>query len=181
MKIVVFLLSLIAAFSLAVTPGLGEQKMELSSPVLKDKGRIETKYTMPDVGGKNISLPLAWTNAPEETKSFALSMVDPHPVAKNWVHWLVINIPASAASLGEGASKKAMPSGSVELKNSFGDIGYGGPQPPQRTGDHPYVITVYALNVDRLDLGMYTNLTAFRDALKGKILSEATMTGYFSQ
>ena len=56
-------------------------------------------YVMPGAGGKNISLPLAWTDTPAGTKSFALSIVDPHPVARNWVHWLVINLPAGAASL----------------------------------------------------------------------------------
>ena len=64
-------------------------------------------------------------------KSFALSMVDPHPVAQNWVHWLVISIPADVISFEEGASGKKLPPGSVELKNSSGDIGYGGPQPPK--------------------------------------------------
>ena len=127
--------------------------MEISSSAFKDGGKIPIQYVMPGAGGKNISVPLSWKNAPSGTKSFALSMVDPHPVAQNWVHWLVINIPARAASLEEGASGKKMPPGSVELKNSFGDIGYGGPQPPKGTGDHPYVFTLYALNVEKLDLG----------------------------
>jgi hypothetical protein len=108
-------------------------------------------------------------------------MVDPHPVAQNWVHWLVINIPVNATSIDEGASGKKMPPGSVELKNSFGDIGYGGPQPPKGTGDHPYVFTLYALKVEKLDLGANTSLSTFKKALEGKILESATLTGKYGR
>lgn len=181
MKTTAFLVLLIASFYPALTPCLGAEKMEISSPAFRDGAKIPVQYTMPAVGGRNISIPLNWKNAPEGAKSFALSIVDPHPVAKNWVHWLVINIPPGTKAIEEGASKKHMPPGSAELKNSYGDIGYGGPQPPKGSGDHPYVITLYALNVDKLDLGSNTTLTAFRDALKGKVISEATITGYFGQ
>jgi Raf kinase inhibitor-like YbhB/YbcL family protein len=155
--------------------------MEISSSAFKDGGKIPIPYVMPGAGGKNISVPLSWKNPPSGTKSFALSMVDPHPVAQNWVHWLVINIPATATSLEEGASRKKMPQGSMELKNSFGDIGYGGPQPPKGTGDHPYVFTLYALNVERLDLGTNTLLSSFNRALEGKIVGSATITGKYGR
>src|SRR5512139_2272561 len=98
--------------------------MEITSTAFKDGEKIPIQYVMPGAGGKNISVPLSWKNIPPGTKSFALSMVDPHPVAQNWVHWLVINIPASATSLEEGASGKKMPRESIELKNSFGEMGY---------------------------------------------------------
>jgi Raf kinase inhibitor-like YbhB/YbcL family protein len=102
-------------------------------------------------------------------------------VARNWVHWLVINLPAAAASLEEGASGKKMPPGAVELKSSFGDLGYGGPQPPRGTGDHPYVVTLYALNVAKLDLPVNTSLAAFQKALEGKVVAQAVITGYYGR
>src|ERR1041385_7546865 len=109
--------------------------MKISSSAFADGKPIPTKYAYPGVvGGKNISIPLAWSGAPPETRSFALSIVDPHPVANNWVHWFVINIPASATSLPEGASGKAMPKGAGELYNTYGTLGYDGPEPPQATG-----------------------------------------------
>jgi Raf kinase inhibitor-like YbhB/YbcL family protein len=111
----------------------------------------------------------------------ALSMVDPHPVARNWVHWLMINIPATATSLGEGSSKNKIPPGSLELRNSFGDIGYGGPQPPKGTGDHPYVLTLYALKVEKLELGLDTSLSAFKKTIEGKVIGSAAITGKFGQ
>jgi Raf kinase inhibitor-like YbhB/YbcL family protein len=155
--------------------------MEITSTAFKDGEEIPIQYVMPGAGGKNISVPLSWKNAPSGTKSFALSMVDPHPVAQNWVHWLVINIPANAMSLEEGASGKKMPSGSVELKNSFGDIGYGGPQPPKGTGDHPYVFILYALKVEKLDVGASPSLSTFKKALEGKTFGSATITGKYGR
>ena len=155
--------------------------MEITSAVFKDKGKIPIQYVMPGAGGKNISVPVTWKNVPAGTKSFALSMVDPHPVAQNWVHWLVINIPKEVAVIEEGASRKKMPLGSMELKNSFGDIGYGGPQPPKGTGDHPYVVTVYALNVEKLELGTSPSLSAFKKATEGKVIESASMTGMYGR
>jgi hypothetical protein len=159
----------------------GGGTMEISSSAFKDQGKIPIQYVMPGAGGKNISIPLTWKNVPASTKSFALSIVDPHPVAQNWVHWLVINIPKDATSVEEGASKKKMPRGAAELKNSFGDIGYGGPQPPKGTGDHPYVVTLYALNVEKLELGVNTALSAFKKAIEGKVIESASMTGMYGR
>lgn len=159
----------------------GGDAMEITSDAFTDKGTIPIKYVMPGAGGKNISLPLSWSDVPAGTKSLALSIVDPHPVANNWVHWLVINIPPETKSLGEGASRSSMPAGAVELKNSFGEMGYGGPQPPKGSGDHPYVVTLFALNTPILDLPAAPSLAAFKKALDGKILATSTITGIFGR
>ena len=159
----------------------GENHMEITSSAFKDGEKIPIQYVMPGAGGKNISIPLSWKNVPSGTKSFALSVVDPHPIAQNWIHWLVINIPANVTFLEEGASRKKLPQGSRELKNSFGEIGYGGPQPPKGTGDHPYVFTLHALNVEKLDLGANTSLSTFKKIIEGKILGSATITGKYGR
>jgi Raf kinase inhibitor-like YbhB/YbcL family protein len=175
----IFFLILFLFFAVQNVSGGGT--MEISSSAFKDKGKIPIQYVMPGAGGKNISIPLTWKNVPADTKSFALSVVDPHPVAQNWVHWLVINIPKDVMSLEEGASGKKMPSGSAELKSSFGDMGYGGPQPPKGTGDHPYVVTLYALNVEKLELGVNTSLSAFKKAIEGKVIESASVTGMYGR
>lgn len=159
----------------------GGAAMEISSHAFKDGGKIPIQYVMPGAGGKNISIPLSWKNIPSGTKSFALSIVDIHPIAQNWVHWLVINIPYNVTSLEEGASRKKMPPGSIELKNSFGDIGYGGPQPPKGTGDHSYVVTIYALNIEKLNLKSDTSLSAFKKAIEGKVIESASITGKYGR
>ncbi len=155
--------------------------MEISSSAFKDGERIPIQYVMVAAGGKNLSIPLTWKNAPPATKSFALSVVDPHPVAQNWVHWLVINITASITSIPEGASRKKMPPGATELRNSFGEIGYGGPQPPKGSGEHPYVITLYALNLEKLELGVNTSLPVFKKMIEGKMIQSASLTGKYER
>jgi Raf kinase inhibitor-like YbhB/YbcL family protein len=159
----------------------GGGNMEVSSAAFKDKGKIPVQYVMPGAGGQNLSVPLTWKNVPPGTKSFALSMVDIHPIAQNWVHWLVINIPSQVTSLEEDASRSRMPAGSKELVNSFGEIGYGGPQPPKGTGEHPYVVTVYALSVEKLDLGLNTSLSQFKKALEVKVIDSASITGRYGR
>jgi len=156
--------------------------MNISSSAFQDGKPIPTKHAYQGVtGGQNISTPLSWSDVPAETKSYALSIVDPHPIANNWVHWFVINIPKSTVSLAEGASGKSMPAGSKELYNSYGTMGYGGPQPPKGSGPHPYEVTLYALNVEKLDLGANTSLSAFKKVLEGKVIALAKIMGMYER
>jgi Raf kinase inhibitor-like YbhB/YbcL family protein len=156
--------------------------MRLSSNAFDDGKLIPAKYAHQGVaGGKNISLPLVWDNVPQHIKSFAFSIIDPHPVARDWVHWLVINIPPGELSIAEGASGKKMPPGVKELYNSYGELGYGGPQPPKGSGPHPYVITLYALNIEKLELSANTSLTTFIKVLEGKTLATAEITGIYER
>jgi len=156
--------------------------MKITSSAFQEDQSIPTQYTYHGVtGGKNISLPFSWSQVPPGTKSIALSIVDPHPVAKYWVHWFVINIPPDAAGIAEGASGKAMPKGSQELLNTYGTVGYGGPEPPIGSGAHPYVVTLYALNVEKIDLPEKSTLSQFDKALFGKTISSAKITGYYER
>ncbi len=179
----VFLLTIPLAVFLALMAHTtsGGPTMQLKSTAFADGGKIPQQYVMPGAGGKNLSLPLAWSGAPAGTRSFALTIIDPHPVAHNWVHWLVADIPGDVTSLAEGASGKKMPPGAAELKNSWGELGYGGPQPPKGTGDHPYVVTLYALSVPRLDLKPTASWAELKKAMEGKILGTATITGYYGR
>ena len=180
-SIIVLLVAILVFYMAEPNQVSGGDPMEISSAAFKDGEKIPIQYVMPGAGGKNISIPLAWKNPPAGTRSYALSIVDPHPVAQNWVHWLVIDIPAAVASIDEGASRKKMPPGSTELKNSFGEVGYGGPQPPKGTGDHPYVVTLYALNVGKLNLTAGTSLSAFKKAIEGKVIGTASITGKYGR
>ena len=155
--------------------------MQITSSAFQDGGKIPLKYVMPGAGGQNVSVPLSWSGAPAGTQSFALAMVDPHPVAHNWVHWLVIDLPGTPPPCPRGPPATKCRQGAVELQNSFGETGYGGPQPPRGSGDHPYVFTLYALSVPKVELGKSAGLAAFKQALEGKTLATATLTGYFGR
>jgi Raf kinase inhibitor-like YbhB/YbcL family protein len=133
-------------------------------------------------GGKNVSPEFSWTDPPPNTRSFALSIIDPHPVARNWIHWFLINIPFRDRNIPEGASRtERLPLGSKELKNSYNEFGYGGPAPPSGSGAHPYVATLYALNVESLSFAADTPLSKFLRELEGKVIAEASMVGYYER
>ncbi|SCB57839.1 phospholipid-binding protein, PBP family [Rhizobium aethiopicum] len=104
--------------------------------------------------GKNISPELAWSGAPEGTKSFAVMAYDPDaPTGSGWWHWSVFNIPADASNIATGASgDKKLPAGAVEGHTDFGASGYGGACPPVGDKPHRYQFTVYALKLDKLPL-----------------------------
>jgi hypothetical protein len=93
----------------------------------------------------------------------------------------VADIPGDATSLPEGASGQKLPAGAVELQNSWGKSGYGGPQPPPGTGDHPYVVTLYALSAAKLDLKPTASWADLKKAMEGKILGTASITGYYGR
>ncbi len=146
----------------------------------KDKASIPPKYTHPSIKGQNISPGFRWEDPPTNAKSFAFTIIDPHPVAKNWVHWMVINIPLRVREIPEGASDQGhMPPGSKEINNTYGESGYGGPAPPKGSGVHPYIATIYALNVDMLNLPQEASLRLFQNAIEGKVIAERSMTGYY--
>lgn len=156
--------------------------MRITSSAFTDGSPIPVRYAYHGVaGGNNISLPFQWSDVPPNTRSFALSIVDPHPVAKDWVHWLVTDIPAEINELSAAASPRGMPHGCRELLNSYGSLGYGGPEPPPGSGVHPYVATVYALDVPFLRLSEMTTLADFNRAVQKVMIGSASVTGTFER
>lgn len=156
--------------------------MKLSS-VYGNSEKIPVKYANVGFpGGENISPPYNWSDIPGNTKSFALAIIDRHPVANNFVHWLVIDIPANITGLNEGVSlTDKMPNGSKELLTTYGRPGYGGPRPPAGTGDHPYEATVWVLNVQKLGLSVNASIGEFNTAIEGMIIDSATLTGMLAR
>jgi Raf kinase inhibitor-like YbhB/YbcL family protein len=106
--------------------------------------------------GGDISPQLAWSGAPEGTKSFAVTVYDPDaPTGSGWWHWQMVNIPVSTFELASGAGNadnSAAPNGSMQMKNDYSNKSFGGACPPQGHGVHRYIFTVYALSVEKLDL-----------------------------
>jgi Raf kinase inhibitor-like YbhB/YbcL family protein len=153
----------------------------LTSLSYKDKDPIPVRFAHHTVaGGKNVSPGFSWNDPPPGVKSFAFSLIDPHPVAKYWVHWFLVNIHREERKIVEGASRtNSLPPGAKELMNTYNEIGYGGPSPPPGSGIHPYIATLYALSIETLILPVRTNLSQFQEALKGKIIAEAATTGYY--
>lgn len=123
----------------------------LTSPALKDDAILPLKYAGNHCGGsgpgKSISPPLAWSNAPPSTKSFALIMIDPDGQrGMGSVHWVAYNIPAARHALKEGDGNK--PAKDITGgKNSRGTALYTGPCGPPADAPHHYVIQLIALDL----------------------------------
>ena len=110
---------------------------------------------------------LDFKNVPKGTMSIGLIMDDPDAMAavgKIWVHWLQYFDYPSQNLILEG-------------KTDFGEIGYGGPAPPN--GRHTYIFKGYALDV-KLDLKEGYSKQDLEDAMKGHIIAKTKLTGTFA-
>jgi Raf kinase inhibitor-like YbhB/YbcL family protein len=115
--------------------------MKLLSEDFKENEAIPSRFTC---DGEDICPNLRWEDAPEGTRSYALSMTDPDAPGGTFIHWLIHDIPKEARSIERGG----LPKGAKQLKNDFGMERYGGPCPP--SGTHRYYFTLYALDIDQL-------------------------------
>ena len=96
---------------------------------------------------------------PEGTKSLALIMDDPdamEAVGKVWVHWVAWNIDPTNTEL-ENLTIVGM--------TDFGEVGYGGPAPPDKR--HTYVFTLYALDSELDGLEKTSTIADVLDAIAG--------------
>ena len=173
-----FIRAILFSFLLIVNCYSQEHKMKLKieSPAFKDGGLIPSKYTC---DGENISPPLRWTNAPIETKTFALITDDPDAPVGDWVHWVIYNIPSGTQELKECASsKKLLPKEAIEGMTDFRKTGYGGPCPP--SGTHRYFFKLYALDIV-LHLPEAATKKQLLDAMQGHILFQVVLIGKYGR
>ncbi len=142
--------------------------LRLTSPAFDDGDAIPARF---GCDGANVSPRLAWRGAPEATQGFALLVTDPD--ARGFVHWIALDIPATATGLAEGASGTAA---GREGRNDFGRVGWGGPCPP--SGTHRYVFELFALSTP-LGLAGTPSGADVRRALIGRVIAEARLTGTY--
>jgi Raf kinase inhibitor-like YbhB/YbcL family protein len=152
----------------------------LTSAAFADGQAIDPDYTC---DGADRSPPLSWDGAPASTESFALVVDDPDapdPAAPKmtWVHWILYNMPSSAAQLPAGVTAADLPSGTQQGLNDWGRIGYGGPCPP--IGRHRYFHKLYALDTKLVDLGTPTKAKLER-AMSGHVLAQAQLVGTYER
>lgn len=149
--------------------------LQLTSTAFRDGEPIPKKYTC---DGQDVSPELAWSGAPEGTKSFALIADDPDAPSGVWVHWVIYDLRAATHGLPEGMPKdRELRDGARQGKNDFGKIGYGGPCPP-RGPAHRYFFKLYALR-EKTGLKSGASKNELERAMKSKVLGQATLTGKF--
>jgi Raf kinase inhibitor-like YbhB/YbcL family protein len=145
-----------------------------------EQGRdIPARYTCE---GQDVSPPLSWSDVPRNAKSLALIVDDPDAPdpakpQRVYVHWVVYNIPVSAA-LKENASKQGMPIGAVQGNNDWGKAEYGGPCPP--IGRHRYFFKLYALDSQLTGLSAATKADLER-AMQGHVVGTAELMGTYQK
>jgi Raf kinase inhibitor-like YbhB/YbcL family protein len=154
--------------------------LTLTSPAFQRDQFLPIRYTS---DGKDASPPLAWSGAPNGTKQFALIVEDPDaPGGEPWVHWVLYAIPPSEVALREAIPAKevvGLAKGPAKQgKNSWGTLGYRGPQPP-RGKPHRYVFKLYALDTD-LKLRPGASKAELVLAMKGHELAESELIGRYS-
>ena len=137
--------------------------MELISSDFQEGSEIPKKFGYKH---ENEQPNVEFNSVPSEAKTLAIIMDDPDAikaVGKVWVHWLTYH------SVNDTTK--------IEGKTDFGEIGYGGPAPPD--GRHTYIFKGYALDF-LLDLKEGYSKQELEDAMKGHIIAEAKLTGTFA-
>jgi len=149
---------LISILLLNISTSAFASSFTLSSSDISDGEFMAKKHEYNGFGcsGGDLSPHLTWSNAPEGTKSFAITAYDPDaPTGSGWWHWQVVNISTSIKEMptGAGSTKQYLaPKGSMQIRNDYGSKGFGGACPPQGHGVHHYRYTIHALSVEKLDL-----------------------------
>lgn len=156
---------------------------KLTSSDIREGRQLDAKQVFQGFGceGGNSSPALSWENPPEGTKSFALTVYDPDaPTGSGWWHWFAFNIPAEAASLPAGTTaEKGLPEGTVELRNDYGAIGFGGACPPP--GEvHRYQFTLHAL-ATKLDLDGSVSAALAGFMVNANSIASSTITAVYNR
>ena len=152
----------------------GSKALELTSPAFSDGGEIprecgykngnqEPPLRIGVVGGKELGS--------TGIHSLALIMDDPdamEAVGKVWVHWVAWNIDPTNTEL-ENLTIVGM--------TDFGEVGYGGPAPPDKR--HTYVFKLYALDTE-LDLPDKSTKADVEKAMEGHIIEQTQLTGTYA-
>lgn len=147
-----------------------EGTMKVSSEAFLDQSPIPQKYTC---DGEDVSPPLAFSDVPTGTKSFALIVEDPDAPNGTFDHWIVWNLGPTLRELVEGATVP------FEGMNHFGETRYRGPCPPKGKV-HRYFFKLYALSA-MLDLPAGSKKEDLEEALKGLVLDLAEVMGTYQR
>lgn len=177
--------NLIVVLALIFTTTIfGQKTFTLTSKDLGGEASKIQEFNGFGCSGENQSPQLSWKNAPEGTKSFAVTMYDPDaPTGSGFWHWVVFDIPANTNELvtNSGTKSNLLPKGAVQSVTDYGIKGFGGPCPPKGHGFHQYIITVYVLKTDKLGTDENTNPAVVGFNLWNQTLAKASIMAYYKR
>lgn len=155
----------------------GMMKLSVSSPEFAQGDRIPVKYTC---DGEDVSPPIYWNKGPAATQSYALIADDPDAPRGTFTHWVMYNIPSGVTRLEEYVTAvDRLDDGTMQGKNSYDKLGYGGPCPPPGK-PHRYRFNVYALD-SRIDLGPGASKDDLLKAMNGHVLAQGELMGTYGR
>ncbi len=133
--------------------------------------------------GKNISPQLEWNNAPKGTKSFAITIYDPDaPTGSGWWHWVVFDISKDTNQILSNASAlNILPKDTIQSKTDFGTYKFGGACPPKGDRVHTYITTVYALDVEKLELDKNASSALVGYILNAHTIEKSSIVTYYKR
>ena len=112
------------------------RSLVVTSTAFAEGAAIPAEFTCTGGGRRP---PLAWSGDLHGATALAIVVDDPDAPGGDYYHWVVVDLPAGTAGLGEGA-----PPGGREIGNSGGAASWTPPCPP--SGTHHYRFTVYGLS-----------------------------------
>ncbi len=155
----------------------------LTSPAFESGALMPPAHTQ---AGRDVSPPLAWSGAPDSVRSYVLLLRDLDAVTADspdgLLHWLVWNIPGSAASLPAGVPSGAQrEDGSRQI--SVSGPYYRGPAAPSNGPPHHYLFELYALdgsiNVPAATLSPAATRDAVLAAMAGRVRGKAVLVARY--
>lgn len=179
------LITTVALLASLLTPAVADEAFTLSSPDIAEGQQLDNTFVLNAFGceGDSVSPALEWSNAPEGTKSFVVTVYDPDaPTGSGWWHWVAFDLPADVNSLAQGAGSEGgiMPAGAIQSRTDFGDTGFGGACPPP--GEvHRYKFTVHALGVESLGLGQNASAALVGFMTGANSLGSAEITAVYTR
>ena len=142
--------------------------MRLISKDFAEMQGLPKKFTC---DGAGVCPSFEWIDVPKETKSFVLTCNDPDAPSGNFVHLLLVNIPAELTRIDDITKTDG-----DFLANSGGDNNYYPPCPPK--GIHRYVFSIHALNIERLNPD---SIIDFQQTIKPYLICSASITGLYGK
>ena len=112
---------------------------------------------------------LSWSGDTKGAKALAVVVDDPDAPSGTYVHWIVLDLPASTTALSSNGVR-----GLKEAKNSSSKKGWTPPCPP--SGLHHYRFTVYALK-QATGLGDGADRSDALDAVTKNAIASGRLTG----
>jgi Raf kinase inhibitor-like YbhB/YbcL family protein len=156
----------------------------LSSPDIKNGQRLADAQVANIFGcnGGNKAPALAWSGAPKDAKSFAVTVYDPDaPTGSGWWHWVAFDIPAEAKGLPNAATADTLPAGSRQGRNDAGSRNFLGACPPPGDKPHRYVFTVHALKTTKLEVPEDASPTLIGFMIHANRIAKASFTAKYSR